>query len=80
MRYTLLLLTVMFIGDTVTAQQPKKRYKTVHSPKVRDCIVALEMPPEVFTYVEQQPEFRGGPAELDKYLDSNYIIPSGQES
>jgi protein TonB len=38
-------------------------------------VVAVAPPPEIFTYVEQQPEFVGGSTALDKFLDANLRYP-----
>ncbi|PQJ11713.1 hypothetical protein CJD36_007925 [Flavipsychrobacter stenotrophus] len=78
MRYTLLLLTALLVVNMVAAQQPKKKaQRGMRVLQPRDCIVAVQMPPEVFTSVEQQPEFKGGAAELDKYLDKTLRYPDG---
>lgn len=79
MRYALLFLIAALTPNIVVAQKAgkaTKTYRPMHVSKARDCIVQLQMPPEVFTYVEQRPEFRGGSAELNKYLDNALYYPA----
>ena len=75
MRYLLLLLTAILVGEVTVAQQHRAKAKGAQQTKARSCVVAIERPPEVFTYVEQHPEFKGGSAELDKYLDKTLQYP-----
>ncbi len=60
----------LLLAMPATAQQkhtkPRPRSKGV---------IAISAPPEVYTYVEQQPEYAGGTAALNKFLDEHLYYP-----
>lgn len=67
----ILLALALLTALPAFAQKRPVKYK--HSGR---AVVEAPPPPEIFTYVEQQPEFVGGIAALERYLNANLYYPS----
>lgn len=67
------LLWILLLPCCLVAQprgQPAK-----HIAKHKYGVGAVAAPPEVFVTVEQNPEFPGGEASLERYLSLNLVYP-----
>lgn len=69
----LCFIGLLFLGP-VNAQTKKKKRIIHHG--TGGPVVAAPPPPQIFTMVEQMPEFPGGDAGLQKYLKDNIRYPA----